>query len=173
MGDHIKNIAWKASRILRFIQRVFRDCPDQVRETAYTTLVRPILEYSASVWNPHQVVFSQELEKVQRRAARFVRGNFDPMCSVSNMIASLGWDSLAVRRDTLSMNFFMKIVQGKTISDVSLTVKNTGSTRLRHNKHLVEMRARTDSFFWSFYPRVIRGWNALPKVVISEMDTIL
>ena len=89
------------------------------------------------------------------------------------MIASLGWDSLAVRRDTLSMNFFMKIVQGKTISDVSLTVKTTGSTRLRHNKHLLEMRARTGSFFWSFYPRVIRGCYALPKIVISEMDTIL
>ncbi|KAI8501158.1 hypothetical protein Bbelb_212530, partial [Branchiostoma belcheri] len=36
----------------------------------YSTLVRPHLEYCATVWDPHTIGGSQALERVQRRAAR-------------------------------------------------------------------------------------------------------
>ena len=43
-------------------------------------LVRPVLEYGSSVWDPHTLCLQEELEKVQNRAARFVTGNhvFEP-----------------------------------------------------------------------------------------------
>ena len=34
-------------------------------------MVRPILEYASSVWDPHTTANIQKLESVQRRAARF------------------------------------------------------------------------------------------------------
>ena len=34
-------------------------------------MVRPILEYTTSVWDPHTTANIQKLESVQRRAARF------------------------------------------------------------------------------------------------------
>ena len=43
-----------------------------VREAAYKGLVRPILEYGSSVWDPHYEGLIDDLEKVQKRAARFV-----------------------------------------------------------------------------------------------------
>ena len=46
----------------------------KTREKLYNTLVRPhqILEYAASVWDPHVTKQKQAIEKVQRRAARWV-----------------------------------------------------------------------------------------------------
>ena len=37
--------------------------------------MRPVLEYSGSVWDPSGVGLQNELEKVKNRAARFVTGN--------------------------------------------------------------------------------------------------
>ena len=38
----------------------------------YLSLVRPMMEYASCVWDPHEIVNIQALEKVQRRAARWV-----------------------------------------------------------------------------------------------------
>ena len=47
-----------------------------MREAAYKGLVRPILEYGSSVWDPHYESLIDDLEKVQKRAARFVTRNY-------------------------------------------------------------------------------------------------
>jgi hypothetical protein len=44
--------------------------------TAYTTLVRPSIEYASSVWDPYTRNNIHQLEAIQRRAARFVCNNF-------------------------------------------------------------------------------------------------
>ena len=49
--------------------------PD-MKEAAYKGLVRPVLGYGSSVWDPHTHGLQEELEKVQNRAARFVTGNY-------------------------------------------------------------------------------------------------
>ena len=43
----------------------------------YKGLVRPILEYASTVWDPSGKTLQDELEKVQNRAARFVTGNYN------------------------------------------------------------------------------------------------
>ena len=47
-----------------------------MKEAGYKTLVRPILEYGSSVWDPYTQGLQEELEKVQNRAARFVTRNY-------------------------------------------------------------------------------------------------
>ena len=47
-----------------------------MKEAAYKGLVRPVLEYGSSVWGPYCVSLNDELEKVQKRAARFVTRNY-------------------------------------------------------------------------------------------------
>ena len=42
----------------------------------YKCLVRPILEYGSSFWDPHYECLIDDLEKVQKRAARFVTRNY-------------------------------------------------------------------------------------------------
>ena len=45
---------------------------------AYSELVRPILGYASPIWDPDRIIFREELEKVQNRAARlaFMRTEF-------------------------------------------------------------------------------------------------
>ncbi|EDO30168.1 predicted protein, partial [Nematostella vectensis] len=52
-NTHVTNIVGKANKSLGFIRRNLGACPDFVRERAYTTLVRPRVEFASSVWDPH------------------------------------------------------------------------------------------------------------------------
>ena len=61
---------------LGFLRRNLSSCPQDVKETAYKGLVRPILEYASPVRDLHGIVVQEELEKVQKRAAGFVTGNY-------------------------------------------------------------------------------------------------
>ena len=47
-----------------------------LKESAYKGLVRPVLECGSSVWDPSVILLQEELEKVQKRAAGFVTGNY-------------------------------------------------------------------------------------------------
>ena len=47
-----------------------------MKEAAYKGMVRPILEYGSSVWDPNTDKLQEELEKVQNRSARFVTRNY-------------------------------------------------------------------------------------------------
>ena len=42
---------------------------------AYLSLVRPSLEYAASAWDPYLIKDITAIEKIQRRAARWVTSN--------------------------------------------------------------------------------------------------
>ena len=51
-SPHITATAHKADHTRAFLQRNMRSCPRNVRAQCYTTLVRPMLEYSSPVWDP-------------------------------------------------------------------------------------------------------------------------
>ena len=68
-GKHINN---NANRQLGFVRRNGRARSRRTREQLYNTLVRPHLEYAAAAWDPHVTKQKQAIEKVQRRAARWV-----------------------------------------------------------------------------------------------------
>ena len=51
-------------------------------------------EYAASVWDPHVTKQKQAIEKVQRRAARWVTNQHDSMPSVTAMLKELNWQPL-------------------------------------------------------------------------------
>ena len=75
-NTHVSNICTKASRTLGFLRRNLSACPQDVKESAYKGPVHPFLEYGSSVWDPSNILLQEELERVQKRAARFVTGNY-------------------------------------------------------------------------------------------------
>ena len=75
-NTHIINICTKANRTLGSLRRNLYSCPQDVNETAYKIMVRPIIEYGSSVWDSYTQGLQGELENVQNRAARFVTRNY-------------------------------------------------------------------------------------------------
>ena len=75
-----------ANKTRAFLHRNLRTCNRKTTQIAYTTLIRPILEYASTVWDPYTATNTHKLEMVQRRSARLVMHNFDPHSSVSNML---------------------------------------------------------------------------------------
>ena len=84
-----------------------------MKAAAYTTLVRPSIEYASTVWDPYTRNNIHQLEAIQRRAARFVYNNFydrEPGV-VTSMISRLQWESLEQQRAKARATFMYKIVR--------------------------------------------------------------
>lgn len=86
---HIDTIISKAYRLLYFFQRNFKDAPQALKETLYFTNIRPVLEYACTTWDPSTAILQEKLERVQRRASRFVTGNYNFNVRSSEIINSL------------------------------------------------------------------------------------
>ena len=80
---------------------VFLSCDRRVKEATYLGLVRPLLEYASQAWDPCTDNLSNEIEKIQRRAARFVTSDYQnyELGSVTKLLKDLGWKSLKSRRE--------------------------------------------------------------------------
>ena len=61
---HIEDTATKANKTLGFVRQNLSECTSQVKSVAYTTMVRPRLEYSSTVWDPHLTSDVHTLEQV-------------------------------------------------------------------------------------------------------------
>ena len=86
----------KANRILGFLRRNFKECAKEVKAATYTTMVRPVLDYASTVWDPHQQGDIKTLEQVQRRAASYVYNDYTTrtLGCVTAMVKDSGWESL-------------------------------------------------------------------------------
>ena len=80
----------KANKSLGILQHNLWNCPRNVREIAYTSLVQPKLEYASVVWDPFLKKYISALESVQRNAARFFSQNYKRYASVTDMIRDFG-----------------------------------------------------------------------------------
>ena len=69
--------------------------PPGGKEAAYKKgLVHPVLDYGSSVWDPPGVDLQEEFESVQKRAARFVTGNYNYEAgSMTGILGQLKWES--------------------------------------------------------------------------------
>jgi hypothetical protein len=61
----------KAWRAVHFVMRVVKGGNKNTRSLAYTSLVRPILEYGAACWDPYRECQISALDRVQNKAAKF------------------------------------------------------------------------------------------------------
>ena len=107
--SHINNICNKANSTLGFLRRNLNISSTSVKELAYKSLVRPSLEYASSVWDPYLTEDINKLEKIQRKAARYVANRHRNTSSVSDMINNLEWRELANRRTDARLAMLYKI----------------------------------------------------------------
>ena len=130
-NEHIKNTSSKANKTLGFLKRNLKTSSKYAKLTAYKALVRPILEYASPVWDPYTNEGINEIEKVQRRAARWITNKHDSNMEMDMQI--LGLPSLENRRNRARLSAFYKLHHGKI--NVSTRNKTQLSTRMhRHTQ---------------------------------------
>ena len=108
-NTHINSVINKANRILYVTKLALGRSSRAVKETAYKAIVRPLLEYSSSVWDPCQAGQINAVEMVQWKAARFCLNRYQKIDSVSSMIQELNWSSLAEYRKASRLSSFCKV----------------------------------------------------------------
>jgi len=50
---HVDSVSAKATRMLNFVRRNIYRCPPDVKTLAYTSLIRPHLEFASAAWDPY------------------------------------------------------------------------------------------------------------------------
>ena len=165
---HVDKISSKANKILGLIKRTCRGLTDVTTlRTLYCTLVRSQLEYCTVVWSPYTARNVDKLERIQRRATKFI---LKTDVEYDTRIERLNLLSLKDRRFLLDVLFFYKALNGYINLDVSSYIQfysNSEGYSLRGRDELILKKnyARTDTFKFSFFNRIVDSWNVLPLSV--------
>ena len=163
-----ENIKHGKNKSLGFLRRNLKAKNPQLRERAYKAIVRPQLEYAAPVWDPHHQDDILKIEMVQRRAARWVLGDYSPYSSVTDMLGKLDWRTLEQRRTDFSLVLFYKIVYGYVAVPLpTYVIPLTRTSRTSHPLAYRQLCAGTDYYKYSFYPLAVVQWNNLPVPVAT------
>ena len=170
---HISNVCAKANKTLGFLRRNLKISSKCIKETAYKTFVRPILEYACTVWDPYQQSSISKIEAVQRRAARFTVNRYHNTSSVTEMVNSLKWPSLRHRRKVARLAMLWKIINDEAVVDKTQIQPAPDRQRRRHTQQLQQLQCRTKYRQQSFLPNTICDWNELPAkaVAAGTLDT--
>ncbi|KAK2186297.1 hypothetical protein NP493_206g01003 [Ridgeia piscesae] len=140
------SVARKAQQTIGVIRRNLNKCPTHIKSIAYTTLVRPILEYASASWDPHCLKHIKTLERIQRQAARFSRRKIKRLSIIYKMEHNL---------IDIPLDHYIQ--------------HNTRSSR-KHDSQFLQIRYSANIFGSSFFPTtiIIKEWNSLPSNTVSS-----
>ena len=130
-------------------------------------LIRPKLEYSSPIWNPHTFSQVKSLERVQHSAARFVKNDYRRNTNPADLITALGWPTLEQRRIIKQATTFYKMLN----NIIEITPPPGLLTRSRTRGQYIAPKCRINAMVFSFYPRARRGSkypNAIEKRVLWQ-----
>ena len=180
LGVHLQNdMKWdtqvshatsKASRILGLIKRNLYHCSEQLKTTAYTCLVRPLLEYGSTSWDPYTKAHCYQLERIQRSAARFVKRNYARTeGTVTKLLKELEWQTLEERRSCARLTLMYKIVNQYVDipSDPYLTPVTRQGLRRKNSSTYQLPHCRINTYKNSYFPRTITEWNNPPESIVQ------
>ena len=115
----------------------------------------------------------QSIEKVQRRAARFVKKcNQCTLGTITSLLEELKWPSLEHRRKQTSLTNLCKIVNGTLAVEIpNYFSQKERQTRNDHPLKFINAGCRTNICKYSFFPRSVKEWNELPETIIEAANT--
>ena len=167
-SSHYRAITAKAYQTLGLIRRTFSSLiPIKVKKQLYLSLVRSRLTYCSPVWRPFLLKDIIMLERVQRRATKFVLGDFSP--DYKSRLSSLNLLPLMYIYELADILFLVKQLQSpdpcfptsKFITFVSSSTRSSTSQKLKH------LSPQTNLTHHSYFSRIVRLWNALPAIDLN------
>lgn len=170
-NTHIAYLTSKANKSLGYLRRNFSRAPQSLKLILYKTLIRPKLEYAASVWDPSQHKLIDLVEKIQNNSTRFISSNYNRTASISLMKTNLELPPLALRRKIARLSLFHRIYHHPLLRHQLLSAPHYISSRIDHQQKVGIPSCRSSSFLHSFVPHTSDEWNHLPPDVVTIKDT--
>ena len=154
--DHIETITGKAQGCRHFLQRNLQQCDRQTKIQCYKTFVRPIVEYSSSVWDPvNNKSLQYQLEQVQRKSIRWACNKWQRDIHPSDLIRENNLQTLEKRRLYSRLNMMHKLYHNNKflLTEMMLVRQRCGDIRFKPTYGAVQCYSN------SFFPHTIQEWN--------------
>ena len=163
---HISNIISKATNVRLYLQRNLLYFDKESKLLCYKVFVRPILEYACPVWSPngtHSLI--EDLEMVQRKAARWIENKWQYVFSPTQMIRLLKLQSLKTRRQLACLKLLFDISNNLKFVEDKIKPTRQRCTNIRYQRQ----HARVKVYENSYFPFTIELWNKLPSKISNEL----
>ena len=160
--------------MLHFIRRnVPLTSSISLKKRMYMALVRSHLCYGSQLWRPHLLKDVKNLERVQRRATKFILQDFSSNYKLR--LISLGLLPVSMWLELQDIIFFLKCLRSPPdnfciLDYVSFSTTNTRSSIKRK---LVFHYKRTSVGRHYYFHHLVRLWNALPEVNLEKSVVVL
>ena len=163
--NHVAQVTAKANKVVGVIWRSFDYLSEDLFLQLYKSLVRPLLEYGHSVWQPYQKTLCAAVEDVQRRATKLLPSISNK--SYPERLAALRLPSLEHRRARGDMIDLFKYVHCiYKVQNPMFELADYKSTR-GHQLKIKKAYCRLQVRHNSFPQRAINTWNSLPEEVVT------
>ena len=144
---HVHAICSKANQTKQFLQRNLVACKPETKLQCYKTFIRPIVEYSSSVWDPvGNNQLTKQIESVQRKAARWITNNWNYDVSSGQIAKELQLQSLSERRELARLKLLHSIYWGQKFLPKSIIPGSTRYTDIRFKSIYVRVSCYNNSF---------------------------
>lgn len=163
--EHVSQSTTKANRIVGVIRRSFDYLTNETFVQLFKSLVRPILEYGHSVWEPYNKSLCKEIEQVQKRATKLLGRISDKPYPERLRILKL--PSLEFRRKRGDMIVVYKYMHDIFKTDRPMFELYKGRALRGHTLKLEKGHHRLQVRVNFFSQRVINEWNNLPNHVVN------
>jgi len=158
----------KANQKLGFIKRNLKGTPQQLKRLAYIAFVWSGMEYASIIWDPHFIKDSDALERVRRRAARWITNKHDRNTSVTSLLQQLHLEPHEECRRISQLSFLYKILKEHVavpMNHLDLVLCDRPVRRPTTKQKLKIPRCASTRFQKSF--AAITEWNSLPDSITS------
>ena len=154
--------AGKVYKMLGLIRRRFSvSCPISARRKLYISLVRSQLLYYSQIWRPSLIKHINILERIQRRATKFILNDFHS--TYKSRLVTLKMLPLMYIYEINDILFFIKSYKSPTshFNINSYLQFSSSNTRFGSSAKLVHHRCSTNLTHHFYFHRIPRLWNSL------------
>ena len=165
---HVQNMCRSISGKLAMLSRLRPFMSQTLLSKVYSTHILPCIDYGITIWSNCNEGTKQLISRLQKRAARIVKGNFDYVnIRGADLMNDLGWQTIDMRQNYFYSTLMYKCIHGD--APVWLTNQilmaceyHDVNTRNASQMNVIVPKPKVDFFRKSLQYQGATVWNHLP-----------
>ena len=168
--EHISSMGRTISSRLAILRHTQKVLPKSSCLTLFNTMVLPLFDYCAVVWDSRGLESKSYLDKLYRRAACIIEGR---SVGSDELLTLFSWPNLQARRDYLKCVLVYKCIHGMAPAHLLTEFRHAHQIHAYYTRHRDQLRlplAKTTKYQGSFRVNGARAYNSLPRNIRSATD---